>query len=255
MSNFALTLAQAAPLFLLIFVGYGLMRVMKWPASMSANLTQFLFTAALPAMLFRMMSKLSQLPPVDARLLIAFFGSCFVVFVLARIIGWKVFSLDEVGQSIFGLGGVFSNNVLQRIRQLAVQSANGTNSASDRQALQSEVNQLVAELDRSANTTAFNGIKLLDGSYRAQTFQIGSEANQSMNVTIGAATSDALGVKKVSSNNPTGIEAAAARDYFATSGITGSVSAAAANLSARNAVGTQTPNNIVTGKQIGRAHV
>ncbi len=112
MSNFALTLAQAAPLFLLIFVGYGLMRVMKWPASMSANLTQFLFTAALPAMLFRMMSKLSQLPPVDARLLIAFFGSCFVVFVLARIIGWKLFSLDGVGQSIFGLGGVFSNNVL-----------------------------------------------------------------------------------------------------------------------------------------------
>lgn len=85
---------------------------MKWPASMSANLTQFLFTAALPAMLFRMMSKLSQLPPVDARLLIAFFGSCFVVFVLARIIGWKLFSLDGVGQSIFGLGGVFSNNVL-----------------------------------------------------------------------------------------------------------------------------------------------
>lgn len=79
---------------------------------MSANLTQFLFTAALPAMLFRMMSKLSQLPPVDARLLIAFFGSCFVVFVLARIIGWKLFSLDGVGQSIFGLGGVFSNNVL-----------------------------------------------------------------------------------------------------------------------------------------------
>ena len=86
--------------------------MMKWPASMSANLTQFLFTAALPAMLFRMMSKLSQLPPVDARLLIAFFGSCFVVFVLARIIGWKLFSLDGVGQSIFGLGGVFSNNVL-----------------------------------------------------------------------------------------------------------------------------------------------
>lgn len=88
------------------------MKVMKWPSSMSANLTQFLFTAALPAMLFRMMSKLSQLPPVDSRLLIVFFGSCFLVFLIGRLVAWRLFNLDGVGQSIFGLGGVFSNNVL-----------------------------------------------------------------------------------------------------------------------------------------------
>lgn len=112
MSDFYLTITQATPLFLLIFVGYSLMRLMKWPQSMSANLTQFLFTAALPAMLFRMMSNLSQLPPVDSRLLVVFFGSCFLVFLIGRLVAWRLFGLDGVGQSIFGLGGVFSNNVL-----------------------------------------------------------------------------------------------------------------------------------------------
>src|SRR5512140_463161 len=57
-----------------------------------------------------------------------------------------------------------ASDVLQRIRELAVQSANATNSSSDRQALNQEVSQLTAELDRIANTTEFNGQKLLDGS-------------------------------------------------------------------------------------------
>jgi len=96
-----------------------------------------------------------------------------------------------------------STNILQRIRELAVQSANSTNSASDRLSLQSEVNQLVSELDRISNTTSFNGLKLLDGSFTAQTFQVGAEANQTINVTVSGATADTLGINKVTTNNST----------------------------------------------------
>lgn len=105
-------ISLAAPLFVLVFVGYGLMRALGWPKSMSENLTRFVFTVALPAMLFRLMSDFSQLPPVDARLLFAFFGGCLIVFIIGRLVAWKLFGLDGVAQSVFALGGVFSNNVM-----------------------------------------------------------------------------------------------------------------------------------------------
>ena len=76
-----------------------------------------------------------------------------------------------------------SGNILQRIRELSVQSANATNSASDRQALQSEVSQLVLELDRIASATEFNGQKLLDGTFGTATFQVGANANQTIQTT------------------------------------------------------------------------
>src|SRR3954470_4114360 len=69
-------------------------------------------------------------------------------------------------------------NNLQRIRELAVQSANSTNSSSDRAALDQEVQQRLAEVNRIASTTAFNGIKLLDGSFTAQQFQVGANAGE-----------------------------------------------------------------------------
>jgi len=94
-----------------------------------------------------------------------------------------------------------STNILQRIRELSVQSANSTNSASDRLSLQSEVNQLVSELDRISNTTTFNGLKLLDGSFTAQTFQVGAEAHQTINVTVSGATADSLGINKISTSD------------------------------------------------------
>ena len=75
-----------------------------------------------------------------------------------------------------GLGSAANN--LQRIRELAVQSANATNSASDRAALQSEVTALIAEIQRVGQHTEFNGIKLLDGSFAAQTFQVGPNSGQ-----------------------------------------------------------------------------
>ena len=114
-------------------------------------------------------------------------------------------SLSQTAEGALGE----TNNILQRVRELAIQSANATNSASDRLALQSEVNQLVSELDRISNTTSFNGLKLLDGSFTAQTFQVGAEANQTISVSVSGADSTTLGINKVSSNNAVkGINAA-----------------------------------------------
>ncbi len=112
MDNFLHHVALAAPLFSLVFVGYALMRFTGWPKAMSESLSQFVFSVALPALLFRLMSSFSELPPVDSRLLIAFFGGCLIVFVIGRLIAWKIFALDGTAQSVFALGGVFSNNVL-----------------------------------------------------------------------------------------------------------------------------------------------
>ena len=93
------------------------------------------------------------------------------------------------------LGEIGSN--LQRIRELAVQSANATNSASDRTALNAEVTQLVSEIDRVAKQAEFNGTKLLDGSFLGQLFQVGANAGQAISISktanaqasaVGAAT-------------------------------------------------------------------
>jgi flagellin len=85
-------------------------------------------------------------------------------------------------------------NNLQRIRELAVQSANATNSATDRAALQSEVAQRIAEIDRVATQTQFNGTTLLDGSFASQVFQVGANANQTISVSnIGSARTFSLG--------------------------------------------------------------
>jgi flagellin len=85
------------------------------------------------------------------------------------------------------------NDSLQRIRELSVQSANATNSDVDRDALQSEVDQLVAEISRTSEETDFNGRKLLDGSFSAS-FQVGANAGQTIDVSIGQLTADKLGV-------------------------------------------------------------
>lgn len=91
-------------------------------------------------------------------------------------------SLAQTAEGALGEAG----NILQRVRELAVQSANASNSSSDRQALQDEVNQLVSELDRIATTTNFNGQKLFDGSFGTAQFQVGANANE----TITASTSN-----------------------------------------------------------------
>lgn len=85
-------------------------------------------------------------------------------------------------------------NNLQRIRVLAVQSANATNSTSDRAALQAEVSQLVSEIDRVSSQTDFNGVKLLDGSFSAQAFQVGANSGETITVDkIDSAKASTLG--------------------------------------------------------------
>lgn len=86
-----------------------------------------------------------------------------------------------------------STNILQRMRELSIQSANDTNSASDRASLQKEVNQLQQELERIATTTSFNGKTLLDGGFVSQSFQIGANANQTIDVSIASARTADMG--------------------------------------------------------------
>ena len=96
-----------------------------------------------------------------------------------------------------------TTNILQRMRELAVQSANDTNSSSDRSSLQSEVNQLKQEMTRIAETTEFNGKKLLDGSMTSAQFQVGANANQTISFSISSAKAASLGNNALTSNNAT----------------------------------------------------
>ena len=85
---------------------------------------------------------------------------------------------------------------LQRIRELAVQSSNSGNNASDRAAMNNEASQLIAEIDRVASNSSFNSINLLDGTYTSQALQVGvgNSANDRMVISIASAKSSALGV-------------------------------------------------------------
>jgi flagellin len=85
-------------------------------------------------------------------------------------------------------------NSLQRMRELAVQAVNGTNNAQDRAALDAEVQQLKSEIDRTAKTTQFNSINLLDGSYQNKLLQIGDKANQTLKIGIAGAKVSDLGM-------------------------------------------------------------
>ena len=112
MQAFEHIVSLTAPLFVMIMLGYVLARWVKWPKAVSDALTRFVFSVAIPALLFGLMSKLSNLPQVDARLLIAYFGGCLIVYVCARLIAYQFFHMDGVSQSVFALGGIFANNVL-----------------------------------------------------------------------------------------------------------------------------------------------
>ncbi len=85
-----------------------------------------------------------------------------------------------------------ATNLLQRLRELSIQSANSTNSASDRAALNAEANQIKQEVDRIASTTEFNGLKLLDGTFTSQSFQVGANANQTIAFSVAGAATDQL---------------------------------------------------------------
>lgn len=103
-----------------------------------------------------------------------------------------------------------STNILQRMRELAVQSANDTNSVSDRASIQREIGTLVSELDRIAQTTEFNGRRVLDGSLNSATFQVGANAGQTITFGIESAKSSSLG--QIAQGTGTEVTSAAAAD-------------------------------------------
>ncbi|WP_375177772.1 flagellin N-terminal helical domain-containing protein [Marinobacter mobilis] len=129
-------------------------------------------------------------------------------------------SLAQTAEGALGQAG----DLLQRIRELAVQSANDTNSASDRKSLQAEVAQLQQELNRVADTTNFNGQTLLNGDFSNAQFQVGANANQTINVSLSSARGTDIG------------------NYTADAGgsILGSAIAAGADASAGNAIQADT---------------
>ena len=86
-----------------------------------------------------------------------------------------------------------STDILQRMRELALQSANGSNSAEDRGALQKEVAALQEELTRIAETTSFGGQKLLDGSFGSKAFQVGANANETISMSMNNIAATAIG--------------------------------------------------------------
>lgn len=118
-------------------------------------------------------------------------------------------SLAQTGESALA---EITNN-LQRVRELSVQSANATNSASDRQAINLEVQQRLDEIDRTAAQTSFNGTKLLDGSFGNKTFQVGANAGETISV----------GLSTNMRNSGTGQIASTTSGSFGATGTSGSV--------------------------------
>jgi flagellin len=115
----------------------------------------------------------------------------------------------SLAQTAEGALDEITNN-LSRIRELSVQAANATNSASDREALDDEVQQRIEEIDRISSQTAFNGLKVLDGSFKEQNFQVGANAGETIGVdlttstrsgSIGGVASQSLGIDFASGTN------------------------------------------------------
>jgi flagellin len=90
-----------------------------------------------------------------------------------------------------------ASNILSRMRELAIQSANGTLSTTDRVTIGSETTQLIAELDRIAQSSQFNGISLLDGTSTTTSIQVGINANETIDITLQDTTTATLGVDVV----------------------------------------------------------
>ena len=153
------------------------------------------------------------------------------------------------------------SNVLQRIREIAVQSANDTNTTADRTSLQNEVTSLTQEIDRIAASAQFNGSNLLDGSFTSKTFQVGANAGQSISVAISGARNQDLGLTgsatitgavtstsaKTAGTNISGITIAAAADD-GVSWVGSSQSGATSTLAMANAINLSSGTTGVSAK-------
>lgn len=108
--------------------------------------------------------------------------------------------LSLVGTAEGAMGAY--TDLLQRMRELAVQSANDTNSASNRRALQEEVNQLLNEMSRIANSVEYNGTKLLDGTFIAKQLQVGPNVGQTIEITTADLRTSQVGAVAVTTSTP-----------------------------------------------------
>ena len=132
----------------------------------------------------------------------------------------------SLAQTAEGALSEVTNN-LQRIRELAVQSANATNSASDRATLQAEVSQLISEIDRVSSNTTFNNINLLDGSFTSQTFQVGANSGETISIAsiVDSRTSSIGSYTLSSAGTAAGNVTAAANDLTAGNALTANTAA------------------------------
>jgi flagellin len=153
-------------------------------------------------------------------------------------------SMAQTAEGALGSAGT----ILQRVRELAVQSANATNSASDRAALNAEVGQLTAELDRIAKTTQFNGQNLLDGSLGSASFQVGANANQTINVNTTNFSTSKYGNNRIGS-------VVAATPSGAGDLVTGSSAGANPSTAVASATSTIVGNTITINGALGTAPV
>ena len=144
---------------------------------------------------------------------------------------------------------------LQRIRELAVQSANSTNNATDRAALHAEAVQLVSEIDRVAANSTFNGIKLLDGSYQDQALQVGAgnELNDRISITIGSAKASSLGVGGGSSYTTIVNDSATPTAVGATALVSGALSLNGYVVGAANSDGVSSNDTTASGIAVAAA--
>lgn len=132
-----------------------------------------------------------------------------------------------------------STNILQRMRELALQSANGSNSTEDRESLQKEVVALQDELTRISDTTSFGGQQLLNGDFGSRNFQIGSNANETISISLSSTAADKIGSLEATTN----ITATAGSVSFAVGGETYDVDASGAS----DAAGKAAAINATTG--------
>ena len=131
-----------------------------------------------------------------------------------------------------------STSILQRMRDLALQSANGSNSASDREALQKEVSALQTELTRIAETTSFGDTQLLSGSFGTKTFQVGANANETISLGLSSIKASDIGTNKMDLSSATAAGLGQVAAAAGTGDSTGGNNVAASNYSVIGKSGT-----------------
>jgi len=145
-------------------------------------------------------------------------------------------SIAQTGEGALSQMG----DLLQRVRELAVQSANATNSASDRAAINAEVGQLVSELDRFATSTEFNGTKLFDGSFGSAVYQVGANANQTITATTSNFRTNQYGTYQIGAVDGATTAKSNAVTGTTTAATTGATVATAGALTINGAAGSAT---------------